>query len=130
MKKSKKKINIKALVRQLLLSALYLLIFAAIGAFIAYNSVYGNPDKTVEQVYGSYEAGSWTQFYNLSTVEESKLVNLTTFVNAMQNARNGVDTSSIKEEGIKEEDDKVVVTVSYNSGEETKKDTLNIVKNR
>ncbi len=128
MKKSKKKINIKALVRQLLLSALYLLIFAAIGAFVAYNSVYGNPDKTVEQVYGSYEAGSWTQFYNLSTVEESKLVNLTTFVNAMQNARNGVDTSSIKEEGIKKEDDKVVVTVSYNSGEKTKKDTLNIVK--
>ena len=128
MKKSKKKIDIKALLKQLLLSALYLLIFAGIGAFIAYNSVYGNPDKTVEQVYGSYEAGSWTQFYNLSTVKESKLVNLTTVINAMQNSRTNIDVSSIKEDSIKEESDKIVINVSYNTLEETKKDTINIIK--
>lgn len=128
MKKTKKKINIKLLIRQLMLSALYLAVFAGIGAFVAYNSVYGNPDKTVEQIYGSYAAGNWSQFYELSTVKESRLVNLTTFVNAMQNSRMGVIESSIERESVKESNDNVEINVVYNTYEEVQRDTIRVVK--
>lgn len=130
--KKKKKINVKALLVQLLISALYLLIFGGIGAFLAYNSVYGNPDKTIEQVYGSYEAGSWSQIYELSVVEESKLVNMTTFINAMQNERETVNSNTIKEDSVNKEEDKVTINISYNyldeSKQDTQKDSLCLIK--
>ena len=127
-KKNKKKINIKVLIRQLALSVLYLLIFAGIGIFLAYNSIYGNPDKTVELAYGCFEGSNWGKLYDISVVEESKLVNLTTFTNAMNNQLEEVDVNTIEQAGVKEDEDVTIIDISYVKGEEKEKTSIKLIK--
>ena len=73
--KTVKKKNIGCFFLQMIKSLLLLLVFGAIGVFLAYNSVYGNPDKTVNKVYENFAGANWKVLYNLSEVNESKFVN-------------------------------------------------------
>lgn len=127
-KKKTKKINYKSFIKQLLISILYLIIFAAIGVFLAYNSIYGNPDRTVSRVLENYAGNNWGQLYSLSNIQESDFVNVNTFVNAMSNKFTDVDLSTIKQQEVTYEGEDALIKVSYIKNDTTISDTLRLIK--
>lgn len=126
--KTVKKKNIGRFFLQMIKSLLLLLVFGAIGVFLAYNSVYGNPDKTVNKVYENFAGANWKVLYNLSEVNESKFVNAVTFVNGMTNKYQSVDLSQISKDSVETEDGITNISISYVYEDNKVAQTLKIIE--
>lgn len=126
--KTVKKKNIGRFFLQMIKSLLLLLVFGAIGVFLAYNSVYGNPDKTVNKVYENFAGANWKVLYNLSEVNESKFVNAVTFVNGMTNKYQTVDLSQISKDSVETEDGITSISISYVYEDNKVAQTLKIIE--
>ena len=126
--KTVKKKNIGRFFLQMIKSLLLLLVFGAIGVFLAYNSVYGNPDKTVNKVYENFAGANWKVLYNLSEVNESKFVNAVTFVNGMTNKYQTVDLSQISKDSVETEDGITNISISYVYEDNKVAQTLKIIE--
>lgn len=126
--KTVKKKNVGRFFFQLVKSLILLLIFGAIGVFLAYNSVFGNPDKTVNKIYENYAGANWKVLYNLSEVEESKFVNAVTFVNGMTNKYQSIDLTNLSKDSVVTEDGVTNIGISYVYDDKKMAETLKIIK--
>lgn len=124
----KRKINIKKLIKEIVISLIYLVIFGGIGVFFAFNSQYGNPDKTVSQVYENYAESNWMVLFDLSNTKESTLVNQAVFANVMSNKYLFVEADSIKQTNVETKDDVTTIKTEYNKDGEKHEDALKLVE--
>ncbi len=122
------KAKTKKLAREVLISLGYLAIFAGIGIFLAFNSVYGNPDKTVSQIYENYAESNWVVLFDMSDTKESTLVNSAVFANVMNNKYLYVDNGTIKQTDVEKNSDTTIINTTYVKDEETLKDSLKLIK--
>lgn len=130
-KKIKGRLRVRSVVRfmlQLVKSLMLLAIFGGIGMYFAYESKFGNPDKIVDNVYECFAETNWNVLYGMSTIDESKFVNVVTFANGMGNRFADVDINTIKKKEIDIAEDKTTtITVTYKRGEVEEKEELVLV---
>lgn len=128
LKKSTKKRKTKNLIKRMVLSFAYLLVFALIGVWLAFNSVYGNPDKTVQRVFESYAGFNWNQVYQLSNTADSEFINKKTFGLVMSYQYIDVSSSSLVNNGVTENGDNVCIDISYSANNLEYTDKINLIQ--
>ena len=116
----KTKITIKGVfrfIRQMIVSLLLLVVFGGIGIYIAYNSVYGNPDDTLTLLYDNFESNNWKLIYEMSDVEEGDFVNYYTYAYVMNSLLEDVDKTTMVRGETSINGKEVVLDVLYGEGQ-------------